>query len=242
MKRFVCLSLLSIFFLANTIYSQSPQENTQAATSSSIQSEINYLRNQVESIKKDNYDYSIKSAENAGLKADRLLNWLVGIATIFGVIIALVAFVVGGDLAAKLRELRLYVKAAKKNASLIETIAKEAGEKGEQLSKEIKELQDIKKNIDNSKSKSTEQEIKISELINKAQGTISEIQSLNNSATLISGTTIPYPVNFVKTVDPRTTIAPGGFNVCKKCFSFFKPGQTLFGSLTGNNDYCPKCE
>jgi len=175
---------------------------------------ISELNLKVDKLRDENYQKAIKVADEAGEKADKLLNWIVSIATIFGVALAFITFVIGGSLINGLRELRAHVNAARKNALFVAALSKQAQEKGEELKKEMEE---IKKKQDESKGKIEAQGKEMDTLISKAQGTIADISALKNSANFISGASYP----------PYTGTAPMGF--------------PSYGNSSPSVEKCDKC-
>lgn len=214
-----------------------------AAPADLYQSEIERIKDRVDKIRDEQYQHAIKVAEDSGHKADRLLNWLVGLATFFGFIILIVTFTIGKNIFDLLNELRAHAKAAKKSAQTIEGLATKAQQKGEQLVAEISAIKSLKKELTHSKDKTKEQELKLTDLLNQAQGTISEIQSLKSSAALVSGATLAYPpygtVNVVEpaglfTVDHQTKKC----KVCNNSLPWYTVGQVPFG----DPDMCFDCK
>lgn len=180
-------------------------------TNKPVSMPIDQLNMKVEKLRDENYQKAIIAVEEAGKSADRLLNWVVGIATIFGVILALVALVVGGSLISSLRELRSHVNRAKKNALLVAALSKQAQEKGEEL---ISEIEKLKKVQEDSKGKINEKAKEIDALISKAQGTIADIGALRTSSNYISNAT--YASN-IGSADIGNLATIGGLERCDKC-------------------------
>lgn len=241
---FICQVILTGTVIGQTSNKNgSPIPVKEVSSSATLtQDEMGILKAEIEKLRGENYQHAIKVAEQAGQKADRLLNWLVGLATFFGFIILIVTFTLGKNIFDLLNELRAHAKAAKKSAQVIEGLATKAQQKGEQLTAEISQIQSLKEELTHSKDKTKEQELKLTNLINQAQGTISDIQSLKNSATLVSGATLAYPpygtVNVVEPIGPSTLDLT---KKCKKCGTPL-PLNTEGYTSYGDPDICFACK
>src|SRR3989344_2871485 len=226
---FVVFLTFSIFLLPSPVWAQTPgtKQVPIPTTSPSPQININDLNIKVDKLRDENYQNAITRADDAGKKADRLLNWIVGITTILGVVLALITFIIGGSFINSLRELRTHVNAARKNASLIAALSRKAEQKGQELQKEIAA---IKKKQEESKGKLQTQEKEIDSLINKAQGTISEITALKSSANFISNASYSpsasYPASFGGTI-PMGSPSESVSTSAEKCDTCHKPLDLL---------------
>jgi len=219
---FSSILLLGILFFVPSIASgQTPKIETSSTPiqTSSVNevlrvNEVERLKNEMQKLRDENYQRAVDSAENAAIHADRLINWMTGFATIFALLIAGFSLFIGGDLTRKLRELGRHTESARKNALYIATLSKQAQKKGEELQNE---LEGIKKKQEESKGKIQAQDKEINLLISKAQGTISDIGALRNSANFISGASYP----------PYTGTAPMGF--------------PWYGSSSPSVEKCDRC-
>jgi ElaB/YqjD/DUF883 family membrane-anchored ribosome-binding protein len=187
--------------------------------------EINSLRAEVEALRNENYQNAIKKADDITAKADRLLNWAAGIATIFGIAIATVAFAIGGDWIRLLGSLRGHVESAKRNAQTINEIAGQALKKKVELEKEKKKFVNLLKELGKASTKSQKDMETLQERVQQSleivEGKISEIDVLNNSANFISNATA-YPSSIPGTAVGTFPFAPEGaslsyFKICASC-------------------------
>lgn len=196
------LLLISVsFFVPSNIRAQTPQPNinqnqNQVVIPNSNYSNINDLEKKVDSYRNENYQKAIKVAEEAGNKADKLIDWLIKIAALLGLMIVLAAVITGWDWKRLEGSLRKHVASAKENAATVAKIASRAIEKEKLLQKEIGEFMKLKKELDGAKTSSKNDIVKLREKIDeglqKIEKTISEIESLRNSANFISNATV-YP-------------------------------------------------
>lgn len=263
-KKFILLSFLFFnlyIFLNTTILAQ----NT-ATTSSNIspdREENILLRRELEDkineLRSENYQHAIKVAEDAGSKADRLLNWLVAFFTITGVTLTIATYLVGKDFSSKLKDLNKHLQDGKKNANLIAEIARKAENEGEKLKSIITEidttfLQYKKELLESKKSKESDiknLEKKIEQLKASAEGTISDITMLKNSATILAN-----PSPYYDTVSPSggtinlfepEGVAPVGaglteIHTCKNCGKFISDFETPLTATAKNEKICEECK
>lgn len=140
------------------------------------------LEQQVQDLRNENYQIAIKTAEDAGNKADRFLSTMGIIATIYGVLFAAITLFAGGNVIAAVRDLRVYGKSAKKNAVETEKIYKKAASIFSDLKKKEK---------DTTGSKKTQRQLE--SILGEAKNELSQIQSLKSSAAFISNATPSYP-------------------------------------------------
>lgn len=186
--------------------------------------DVDNLNSKIEKLREDNAQQVISMAKSTIERADRIILWVTSLATLFGVAIAGFSFYVGGDLKRKLTELGGYVQKARKNAVLIEQIASTAKVKGDTLTKDIEDIKNIKKDIQESKGIAKDKIAKIDELVNKAQGTITEIQALNNSASLVSSATLSPSAGTIGNISQVNNMQWLELEKCANC------GKTLLGN------------
>lgn len=230
---------LSVFLLLifppgkiSQVYALTASESAVPAAPSTT--EFDRLANRVDQLGNDQYQHAINVAEEAGQKADSILNWMASFATIFGFIILVITFTVGKNLYDSLKELRAHARAAKKSSQAIDNLAIEAQAKGEQLAMEVSEIQTLKKTLAGSNSKTQEKEQQLDKLLEQAQGTISDIQALKNSATMVSGATLSYPPVGTFTVADGFGAVTGPRGPMRKCI---KCGNELPLSYQGSIGY-----
>lgn len=201
------------------------ETDTFNASRSSLENDLDQLTTEIEKLKDENYKRAIAAAENAAGHADRLILWITGIATIYGLLLAFFSLIVGVDFTRKLKELEGHVKAAKKKAELIVGLSGRAQKKGNELNKLITE---IKK----TKGETSRQREKIDNLLNKAQGTINEIESLKTSASFISeasgvsGNIVSFPA----TAGNNGSIVNIA-DICSECGKELSPLEDIMGGF-----------
>lgn len=274
MRLIMGLILFLVVTLAPRVSAATPSSQekptttiTQVSPSSTLNSEIELLQNAVVKLRDENYERAIRAAEQAGDKADRLINTVVGLATIFGLVLTVVSVVFGGSIVTLIAKLNAHVSRAKKGADLVDKLYGEAKGKLPTLKKTLteletkaKELEDLeagktkdRKEIDAIKSKITE----IQRATEQAQGTINEIQTLRNSARYVTGPTGPSGATIGSMNAGDTGIGSGYAGVsltgrkCKHCGrseSDFWGGEALGTGIVGGllsqylGEYvCPDC-
>lgn len=232
-KTLVFFGVFALLVLANI----KPVYSFDATESGVIKS----LETQIQDVRSESYQNAIKTAENAGNKADRLLDWLVAMSTIGGIFLTLFIFIVGGSFINTLRVLNGYADAAKKSAIAIDDKFKQADE--------------IYKNMQTKNEKITDTTKNSKAILEEQKEALNEIKILRNSANFISNATPSYPSG---TVGGSTGIfggwgatGPTGpsigttisrLNVCRKCGRSKLAEDFSIAQQYSVNPICKSCE
>lgn len=172
----------------------------QALPTLAINDEILRFQDQIDKLRDENYQRAIKSAEQAGEKADSFINAVVGLATIFGLVLTVVSVVFGGSIFTLIHKLDAQVARAKKGANFVDRLFDEAKQQQSKLQQEFSSLETKSKELEglaeSGKSKDRKEiesiktkVIEIQKVTQQVQGTINELRSLRNSARYVSGAT-----------------------------------------------------
>lgn len=199
---FLVITLAPRVSAAATSSQQKPTPTViQVSQSSTLESELELIQKAVSALRDENYERAIRAAEQAGDKADRFINTVVGLATIFGLVLTAVSVVFGGSIATLIAKLNAHVSRAKKGADLVDKLYGEAKGKLPTLKKTLTELEAKAKELEGLEAGKTKDrkeldaiKSKIAEIqraTEQAQGTINEIQTLRNSARYVTGPTGP---------------------------------------------------
>lgn len=240
MKYITCLVLLifSLLCVASVNGQVSKEDTIKTSTSPAVinQNQIDNLRTQFEAIRSENYERAVKGAEDAGKKADYLLNGIVAITALVGFVILVITFTVLRDIYSLKNQLNLQVDNARKTLQSVNSLYTKAETKfGVLLPKLEKAWKKPKE------GEETKDEIK--KLIDEAKGTISEIRSLKNSASFASGASLSYPpyggtVTYTEPIGPFTN---QNTKKCRKCGNPLPANPEGYVAY-GDPDLCWQCK
>lgn len=218
---------------------------------------INQLSDEVSRLRDEDYQRAIKSADDAGIKADRVLNYLVGIATVSGIVFAAFAFMVGGDVVKMRRTIKLSVDEVQK---ITKTTRAESEKLKEQVVEVAKTKDELSVILTTAKDEKEEQKKLIEDktkafdtALSKAMGTISNIGALGTSANFISlasGATGPAgPLGGAGTIGglgptwPTVSLDPAEVRCkyCKRFISFAGTYSNMEEYLRSVDAVCDSC-
>jgi len=199
---------------------------TTASSSAQITSQIATLQAQVQEYRDENYQVAIHSADDAGQKADRVVNYALALATIIGLIIALVTYFFG-DMRATKNKLDQYLHYANKSVEKIKEMSAEAIEEAEKVSKQAQKMDKQFEKVEQqvaSISIAEEQSTKSQEEIKIVEQNIKQMRQEN-----------------MGTITSADALQRSAYSVSQMASGIFSP--TNFGSLgmTGPYKKCARC-
>ena len=207
MKSIITLLILfAIFPFVRIVYAVDNNPSVMPTViESSLKQDVNRvtkLEAQLELIRNENYLKAIQSAQDTSNHADRLLSGFTNLMSIIGVVIAIIAFLVGKDIRSKLSELGKHAEFARKNAEMVSSFVQEAEVKVKQLTDTIKDYDDTLRRYKSqisttaraSEANIAELEGRIDALRTAAIGTVSQLEALKTSADFVSNATYGLPI------------------------------------------------